>query len=69
MTTKQDTSGDDAATLYALADALHKRANAQYREALLHARAGEWDDAEKSMTAARTTKTAANELTEEADAS
>jgi hypothetical protein len=68
MTTKH-TGGDDAATLYALADALHGRAAAQYRDALQHAQAGEWEAAESAMQAARTSKTAADELTAEADAS
>lgn len=68
MTTKRHTGGDDAATLYALADALHGRAMAQYKDALQHAQAGAWEAAEAAMHAARTSKTAADELTAAADA-
>lgn len=68
MTTRH-TSGDDAATLYALADALHARARAQYSDARRHAEAGHWDAAEAAMHAARTSRGAADDLTAEADAS
>ena len=67
MTTRH-TGGDDAATLYALADALHGQALAQYRDALHHAHAGEWKAAEAAMRAAQESKGAADELTAEADA-
>lgn len=69
MTTKQHPGGDDAATLYALADALHKRALGQSREVVQHADAGDWTAAETALANARATQAAADALTAEADAS
>lgn len=66
--TKQHTGGEDAATLYALAEALHKRALGQSRDVVRHAEAGEWEAAEAALAAARATQAAADALTAEADA-
>lgn len=67
MTPKQHPRGDDAATLHALADALHKRAMGHYRDALGHATAGDWNAAEAAMKAAQTDKTTADALADEAE--
>lgn len=67
MTTKQHPGGDDAATLYALADAMEQRAAAHYRDALHHASAGDFAAAEASTRAMRESQRTAAALSAEAD--
>jgi len=68
MTTKQHPGGDDAATLYALADAMQARAFAHHRDMIGRASAGEWEAAEASFQAMRECQRTAATLTAEADA-
>lgn len=67
MTTKQHPGGDDAATLYALADAMERRAAAHWRDGLHHASAGDFDAAGAAVQSMRDCQRTAAELTAEAD--
>jgi len=68
MTTKQHPGGDDAATLYALADAMQARAFAHHRDMISRASAGEWEAAEASFQAMRECQRTAAVLEAEAEA-
>ena len=71
MTPKHQATHDaqvrTAAELHTLADTLHRRALSQSEDAMRHAAAGEWPEADAALAAARSTQVAADALADEAE--